>query len=127
MTDLAGMKSFRNFDKKFALTNRLRTEGTEHLLEAARAAGARRFIAQSFGNWNYERTGTGPKSEDDPLDPDPPARQRQSLAAIRRLEEAVVGTEGIDGLALRYGILYGPGTGFAADGDLAAMVLKRRP
>jgi nucleoside-diphosphate-sugar epimerase len=123
MTGLAGLTSLRNFDNEFAQTNRLRTEGTDHLLEAARAAGARRFIAQSFGNWNYERTGAGPKTEQDPLDPDPPARQRQSLAAIRYLEEAVVGAEGI---ALRYGGFYGPGTGLAEDGEIAGMLRKRR-
>src|SRR4051794_38945898 len=64
MSGLAGAKSFKKFDREFALTNRLRTEGTDHLLEAARAAGARRFIAQSYGNWNYERTGSGLKTED---------------------------------------------------------------
>jgi nucleoside-diphosphate-sugar epimerase len=126
MTGLTGVTSMRNFDKEFALTNRLRTEGTDHLLEAALAAGATRFIAQSFGNWNYERTGSGPKTEDDPLDPDPPAKQRQSMAAIRHLEEAVAGAERIHGIALRYGILYGPGTGFAADGELTPMIRKRR-
>jgi nucleoside-diphosphate-sugar epimerase len=123
MTGLTGARSFRKFDKEFALTNRLRTEGTDYLLEAAKAAGASRFIAQSFGNWNYERTGEGPKSEDDRLDPDPPANQRETLAAIRHVEEAVTGAGGI---ALRYGILYGPGTGFAKDGDLAPMIRKRR-
>ena len=126
MTGLTGMTSLRNFDRGFALTNRLRTEGTDHLLEGARAAGARRFVAQSFGNWDYERTGSGPKSEDDPLDPDPPTNQRRSLAAIRRLEEAVAGAGGIEGIALRYGTLYGPGTGIAEDGDIAEMVRKRR-
>jgi nucleoside-diphosphate-sugar epimerase len=126
MTGLTGMTSLRNFDKGFALTNRLRTEGTDHLLEAARRAGARRFVAQSFGNWDYERMGSGAKSEDDPLDPDPPANQRQSLAAIRHLEAAVLGAEGIEGVVLRYGTFYGPGTGIAEDGDIAGMVRKRR-
>ena len=126
MTGVAGVTSLRNFDKEFALTNRLRTEGADHLLEGARAAGARRFIAQSFGNWGYERTGSGATSEDDPLDPDPPAKQRQSLAAIRHLEKAVLGADDIEGLALRYGSFYGPGTAFAADGDIASMLRKRR-
>jgi nucleoside-diphosphate-sugar epimerase len=125
MTGLSEMTSLRNFDKEFALTNRLRTEGTDSLLEAARAVGTRRFVAQSFGNWDYERTGSGPKSEDDPLDPDPPANQRESLAAIRHVEEAVVGA-GIEGIALRYATFYGPGTGIAKDGNIAAMVRKRR-
>ena len=126
MTGLTGVKSFRNFDKEFALANRLRTEGTDHLLAAARAAGARRLVAQSYGNWNYERTGTGPKTEEDPLDPEPATNQRESLAAIRYVEQAVTGDEGIEGVALRYGNFYGPGTGFAEDGDLVELVRKRR-
>jgi nucleoside-diphosphate-sugar epimerase len=125
MTGLAGVTSIRNFDREFALTNRLRTEGTDHLLEGARAAGARRFIAQSFGNW-YEPTGSSSKSEDDPLDPDPPAKQRQSFAAIRHLEKAVIDADDLEGLVLRYGSFYGPGTAFAADGEIAMMVRKRR-
>jgi 2-alkyl-3-oxoalkanoate reductase len=126
MTGLTGMTDMRRFDTGFALTNRLRTEGTDHLLEAARAAGVRRFIAQSFGNWNYERTGSAPKSEDDPLDPNPPANQRRSLAAIRHLEQAVLASDGQEGVALRYANLYGPGTGFAADGEIVGMVRRRR-
>lgn len=125
-TSLAGVKSLRNFDREFALTNRLRTEGTDHLLEAARAVGARRLIAQSYGNWNYERTGTGLKTEEDPFDPSPPANQVKSLEAIRYVESAVLGAAGIEGVALRYGNFYGPGTGIAADGDIVAQVRKRR-
>ena len=126
MSGLTGIKSFKKFDNEFALTNRLRTEGTNHLLEAARAAGARRLIAQSFGNWNYERTGTGPKSEEDPLDPEPPPNQRRSIQAIRHLEQAVIGADGIEGVALRYGNFYGPGTGFGLDGDLVKLVRERK-
>lgn len=126
MTALAGARSSRGFDREFALTNRLRTEGTDHLLAASRRVGVRRFVAQSYGNWNYERVGTEPKREEDPLDPDPPRNQRRSLAAIRYLEDAVLTAEGMEGLALRYGNLYGPGTGFATDGDLAELVRKRR-
>jgi nucleoside-diphosphate-sugar epimerase len=126
MTSLTGVKNFKKFDDEFALTNRLRTEGTDHLLEAAQAAGARRFIAQSFGGWNYERSGSGLKTEADRLDPTPPANQRKSLEAIRYLEERVVGATGIEGLALRYAGFYGPGTGLALDGDLAELVRKRK-
>jgi nucleoside-diphosphate-sugar epimerase len=125
MTGLAGVNNLRNFDGEFALTNRLRTEGTDHLLAAARQAGARCFIAQSFGNWNYERTGSAPKTEDDPFDPDPPAAQRQSLAAIRHLERAVVNATELTGIALRYANFYGPGSGFAEDGDIAGLLRKR--
>ena len=118
--------NLKRFDREFALTNRLRTEGTDHLLEGARAAGARRFIAQSYGNWNYARSGTGLKTERDPFDATPPANQEQSLAAIRYVESAVTGAEGIEGIALRYGNFYGPGTGLAMDGALVALIRKRR-
>ena len=94
MTDLAGATNLRRFDGEFATTNRLRTEGTDHLVEAARRARARRVVAQSFGNWNYERTGGRVKRESDPLDPAPPASMRQSLAAIRHLESVVAGESG---------------------------------
>jgi len=123
MTGLTGASSFKEFDKEFALTNRLRTEGTDNLLAAAKAAGVTRFIAQSYGSWNYARTGTALKSEQDTMDPTPPANQRESLAAIRHLEDAVVAAGGI---ALRYANFYGPGTGFALDGDLVELVRKRR-
>jgi nucleoside-diphosphate-sugar epimerase len=125
LTALVGAKNYAKFDEEFALTNRLRTEGTDYLLEGARAAGVRRFIAQSYGNWNYERTGSSPKTEEDPLDPTPPRHQQQTLKAIRSLEDAVLNAPGIEGFALRYGNLYGPGTGIALDGDIAAMLRKR--
>jgi len=120
MSGLAGVKNFKQFDREFALTNRLRMDGTDNLLAAA---GGARIVAQSFGNWNYEPTGTGLKSEEDALDPNPPANQRKSLAAIRYVEDAVLGAGGI---ALRYASFYGPGTGLAFDGDLVALVRKRR-
>jgi hypothetical protein len=126
MTGLSGLKSFKRFDAEFAVTNRLRMEGTDDLLEGARGVGVRRFIVQSFGNWNYQRTGTGPKTEQDPFDPDPPAHQRLSLEAIRYQEAAVLGADGMEGIALRYGNFYGPGTGFSLDGGLVALVRKRR-
>lgn len=126
LTGLTGLQSLRNFDREFALTNRLRTEGTDALLEAARATRVRRFIAQSYGNWNYARTGSGLKTELDPLDAEPPAKQARTLAALRYLEEAVLGADGIEGVALRYGNFYGPGTNMALDGDIVAQVRKRR-
>jgi nucleoside-diphosphate-sugar epimerase len=126
MTGLTDLKGFRRFDAEFALTNRLRREGTDHLLEAATASGVGRFVIQSYGNWNYERSGDGPKRESDPLDPDPPANQRDSLAAIRYLEEQVANAPGIEGIALRYGNFYGPGTGIARDGNLADLIRKRQ-
>jgi 2-alkyl-3-oxoalkanoate reductase len=123
MTALSQIKSMKKFDDEFALTNRLRTEGTDHLVEAARAAGVRRLIVQSYGNWNYERTGTGLKTEDDPLDPNPPANQRRSLEAIRHAEAAALE---FGGIALRYGAFYGPGTGLSRDGDMVELVTKRK-
>jgi nucleoside-diphosphate-sugar epimerase len=126
MTGLTGAKSFKKFDDEFALTNRLRTDGTDYLLEAARAAGARRFIAQSYGNWNYERSGSSAKTEDDPFDPDPPANQRKTLEAIVYLEQAVTGARDIEGIALRHANHYGPCTGFALDGDLVKLVRTRK-
>lgn len=125
LTALTNAKDYKRFDDEFSLTNRLRTEGTDNLLAAAQAAGARRFIIQSYGNWNYARSGTGAKTEDDPLDPTPPANQAKSMEAIRYLEQAVLGADGIEGVALRYGNLYGLGTVFALDGDIAASVRKR--
>src|SRR5580704_17655468 len=89
MTALASMSSFRNFDKEFAVTNELRTRGTDYLLEAAREAGTRRFIAQSFIGWNNARSGGPVKTEQDPLDPNPLPGTAKSLAAIEHLEQAV--------------------------------------
>jgi len=118
----------RSLDKTFALTNRLRTEGTDHLLAAANAAGARRFIAQSFGGWPFERTGGPIKTEEDPLQASPPKTVSETLGAIKYLEATVTGAEGIEGLALRYGGFYGPGTSLAVnpDGEQVEMVRKRR-
>ena len=122
LTGLAGVKSLRNFDREFALTNRLRTEGTDYLLDGARAAGARRIVAQSYGNWNYERTGSPAKTEQDPFDPEPPANQVKSLQAISYLEDAVVNASGIEGIALRYGNFYGPGAGIDSGGEIVRQV-----
>src|SRR5215211_5824515 len=91
LTALSGPPNIRKFDDWFAATNRLRTEGTDHLLTAAIASGARRFVAQSFTGWTNERTGGPVKTELDPLDPHPTAASRCSLAAIRHLEAAVTG------------------------------------
>ena len=100
--------NLRKFDHQFALTNRLRSEGTDILLAAARAAGARRFIAQSYAGWPYARVGGPIKTEDDPLDPNPPEVFRTGLAAIRHLETTVSSAAGIQGVVLRYGSFYGP-------------------
>lgn len=116
----------RHFDREFALTNRLRTEGTDHLLSAGRAAGVRRFIAQSYAAWPYARTGGPVKSESDPLDATPPREMRESLAAIRHLEEAVLGADWTEGIVLRYGAFYGPGTSMSPGGDSFEIVRRRK-
>jgi nucleoside-diphosphate-sugar epimerase len=126
LTGLADSNDLRDFDGAFALTNRLRTEATDHLLEGARAAGTRRIVAQSYAGWPYARLGGPVKTEDDPLDPDPVRSMSATLTAIRRLEAAVTGVPGIDGIVLRYGGFYGPGTGLAPDGDQLELVRKRR-
>ena len=125
LTALTGVKNYKRFDDEFAVTNRLRAEGTDYLLEAARAVGTRRFIAQSYGNWNYQRSGANAHREEDPLDATPPRNQRKSLQAIQYLESVVTRAGGVEGIALRYGNLYGPGTGIALDGDIVATVRKR--
>jgi 2-alkyl-3-oxoalkanoate reductase len=108
MTALHGASDMKHFDREFAMTNRLRTEGTDHLLAAARAAGVRRIVVQSYTGWPNERTGGPVKSEDDPLDPRPPAEQRESMAAIRYLERTVREAP-LDSVVLRYGTFYGHG------------------
>jgi 2-alkyl-3-oxoalkanoate reductase len=126
LTALAGTTSFRKFDQGFALTNRLRTAGTDHLLQAARASGARRFVAQSFAGWPFARVGGPVKTEDDPLDPNPPAELRRSLDAIRHLEAAVLGAEGLEGVVLRYGGFYGPGISVGDGGFMLDDIRRRR-
>jgi len=125
LTALTDMKSFRRFDKEFALTNRLRMEGMDNLLAAAEAAGARRFIAQSYAGWPYERSGSRVKTEDAPFDANPPANQRRSFEAIQYLERQVTGAD-LDGVVLRYGGFYGPGSNMNRSGDVADVVRKRQ-
>ena len=103
-TALSGLSDVKNPDRSFAQTNRLRTEGTDALLAAAREAGVGRFVAQSFAGWPYAREGGPVKTEDDPLDPTPVSTMRETLAAIRHLERAAVDAGGV---ALRYGGFYG--------------------
>ena len=126
LTALAGAGSLRRFDARFTATNQLRTRGTDHLLEAAVAGGARRFVAQSYAGWPYAKEGGPAKTEDEPLDPSPPKHMRRTLAAIRHLEDAVLGAEALEGVILRYGGFYGPGTSVADDGSIVEMVRRRR-
>lgn len=120
MTALSGAPDFRHFDSWFALTNRLRTEGTEHLLAAARASGVKRFVAQSFTGWSNSRKGSWIKTEDDLLDPNPVKEQTETLAAIKFLERAVLDAP-LEGIVVRYGGLYGPGSS-----ETLAEVLRKR-
>lgn len=126
LTAISGSVNLRKFDEYFAGTNRLRTTGTDNLLAAARAAGVRRFVAQSFTGWPNERTGGPVKTERDPIDPHPMAASRESLAAIKHVEDAVTSAPGIDGTVLRYGGFYGPGNALGAGGELLEMIRKRR-
>jgi nucleoside-diphosphate-sugar epimerase len=121
MTALAGENDIKHFDDMFAVTNELRTRGTDHLLAAAEATGVRRFVAQSYAGWPAARVGGRVKSESDPLDPNPPARQARTLAAIRYLEAAVRSAR-VEGVMLRYGSLYGPG----ASEPLVELVRRRK-
>jgi 2-alkyl-3-oxoalkanoate reductase len=126
VTALARLRNLRRFDAEFAATNRLRTRGTDNLLAAALAAGARRFIAQSYTNWSNVREGGKVLDEDDRLDPAPPRTQRRTLEAIEYLERTVTEASEIVGVALRYGNLYGPGTSFGRDGSIVQAVRRRR-
>jgi nucleoside-diphosphate-sugar epimerase len=119
MTALTGI-DMKNIDKAFHVTNRLRTEGTEHILAAAKDT---LLIAQSFAGWPYARTGGKIKTEADPLDPTPPKGIRETHAAIRRLEQL---TTEAGGIVLRYGGFYGPGSGLSADGGEQVEMIRRR-
>jgi nucleoside-diphosphate-sugar epimerase len=125
LTALPVTTDLRHFDRLFAQTNLLRTRGTDILLAASRDAGVRRFVAQSFCGWPYARTGGAVKTEDDPLDPDPPAAFRGTLKAIRYLEGAVAAAHGVGGVNLRYGGFYGPGTVLSQDGAMLHQVRRR--
>jgi nucleoside-diphosphate-sugar epimerase len=125
LTALSKAVNLRKFDRDFTQTNRLRTEGTDHLLEAARVSGARRFLAQSFAGWPYAHEGGPVKTEQDPLDPRPLESMSRSLAAIRHLESAVSGVQTMVGIVLRYGTFYGPDTALGTGGPILKMVKKR--
>ncbi len=127
LTALDGMDfDPRKFETLFAQTNRLRTEGTDHLLAAGRAVGVRRFVAQSYTGWPFAREGGPVKTEEDPLDPAPPAAMRSTLDAIRQLEATVLDVTWTEGVVLRYGGFYGPGTSLAPDGSMTEQIRRRR-
>ena len=122
-----GARDMRHPERSSAatMTNRLRTEATDHLLAAGRAVGARRFVAQSFGAFRFAGSGGPVQTEDDPIDPDP---RQPGVEALLYLERAVTTIEWGEGLALRYGGFYGPGTGtsLAPDAVMAGPIRKRR-
>jgi nucleoside-diphosphate-sugar epimerase len=126
LTALSAKFDLKHFDRMFALTNRLRTQGTDHLLAAAQEAGAQQFLAQSYAGWNLERSGDRVKGESAPLDAHPAPGSEQTMAAIRHVEEAVTGASGLTGVVLRYGGFYGPGTGLAYGSDQLELVRQRK-
>lgn len=127
----------RRFDRDFALTNLLRTEGTRNLLAAAADVGTKQFIGQSFAGWTYGRTTVGGKpiktprtaklkTEEDPLDPNPPKKMRAPLDALKALERAVLSESRMTGTVLRYGGFYGPHTSIAKDGSVVQALRRRK-
>src|SRR5687767_1524685 len=123
LTALAG-QGMRDLKRRVAMTNRLRTEGTDHLLSAGQAVGVRRFVAQSIPL--YARTGGPVKSEEDPVDLAPPRDFLEAATALFHLEKAVLDAGWTEGIVLRYGGFYGPGTGLGPGGDMLEMIRKRR-
>jgi nucleoside-diphosphate-sugar epimerase len=129
LTAIPATVNMRHFDRDFALTNLLRTEGTRNLLAAAVDVGATHFIAQGFAGWTYGRKGNGKsklKSEEDALDPAPPMKLRAALDALKSLERAVLSETRLSGAVLRYGAFYGPHTSIAKDGSVVQAVRRRK-
>jgi nucleoside-diphosphate-sugar epimerase len=120
-----GPIDMRHMERDFAQTNRLRTEGTDHLLSAAQAVGVRRVVAQS-NVMAYARTGGPVKHEDDAVDTAPAKQLKANMDAILHLEDAVLGAGWTEGIVLRYGWFYGPGTSMAPGTDEVEMIRKRR-
>jgi nucleoside-diphosphate-sugar epimerase len=126
LTSLSGKFDMRHFDRFFETTNRLRTEATDHLLSAGRAVGVQRFVAQSYAGWPCIREGGPVKTEEDPFDPDPAPAMRRALEAIQYLERAVTGATWTEGIVLRYGGFYGPGTSLGPDGAEFTELIRKR-
>ena len=115
----------RHMERSFAPTNRLRTEGTDHLLSAGQAVGVRRFVAQGH-ILAYDRAGAAVNTEEDPDDPAPAREMRANLEAMQHLEEAVLGASWTEGIVLRYGWFYGPRTSLARSGEQADLIRGRK-
>ena len=126
LTAIPASFNLKRINEEFAQTNRLRTEGTDNLIAAARKAGCRRVIAQSFTGWPYARTGAWVKTEEDPLMSNAEPALRKSFEAIRHVESAVAGDPSIAGIVLRYGGFYGPGTSLGIGGSFLEAVRRRQ-
>lgn len=126
LTAIPANLDLRKIEEQFHDTNRLRMEGTDYLLEAARVTGVRRFIAQSYTGWPYARSGGSVKTEGDLLDSNPPAAMREALTAINHLESAVMRAPHIEGMVLRYGGFYGPGNALGEGGVVVEQVKQRK-
>ncbi len=117
--------NMKKWDQEFAMTNRLRTEATDHLIAAARECGVRRFVAQSYGgHWTNQRTGGPVKTEADPSVDDPGKEAVQSLRAFKHLEKVVTTAPGIEGVVLRYGNFYGPGNTMSRSGEMGELIRR---
>jgi nucleoside-diphosphate-sugar epimerase len=125
LTDLPQSLNQRKLKEYYAANNRVRREGTSNLLSAARGAGVRRFLVQGAAYW-YAPTDGAVKTEGAPLYLDAPAPIGPAVQTIKEVEEAVLTADGIEGVVLRYGMFYGPGTWYAKDGDVGRQVGKRR-
>src|SRR5712691_3274250 len=125
LTDIPQTIDPRKYEEQFAGNDRIRVDGTRNLVEAAAGAGASRVIAQSIA-FAYAPVGGWVKTEDDPLYADSPGPFRRGVGALQTLESLVMDREGIDGVVLRYGFFYGPGTAYAPNGHFAQLVRRRR-
>jgi nucleoside-diphosphate-sugar epimerase len=128
LTALSAMTgNLKQWDRDFAMTNRLRIEATDHLIAAAHASGVRRVVAQSYGgHWTNQRTGGPVKTEDDPLVEDPGKEARESLRAIKHVERVVTMAPGIEGVVLRYGNFYGPGNTLSRTGAMGQAIRRAK-
>lgn len=126
LTSLASAKgNFRKFDNEFELTNRFRTEVNYTIMSAARLAGVKKIILQSFCGWTFSLKGNHLRTENDPLTSKAPTNFDKTLKAIKSLENLTQSADKVDVIVLRYGIFYGPGTSISKDGLIAIMLRKR--
>jgi 2-alkyl-3-oxoalkanoate reductase len=124
-TALSGKFDVRNTDRFFTRTNKLRTTGTDNVLAAAHDVRVGRVIVQSYTGWPNS-AGEGLATEDDPLEKRPAGKARETIGAIAHIERLVPIARGTDGIVLRYGGFYGPGTSLGRDGEITERVRKRQ-